>query len=621
MSSLDFPSSPTNGQTYIVNGISYRYDSAVGAWLIDSYVSSDYVLFSLNHANAAFDQANTASDRSNVALSTSSAALDTSNDSLELATFAYDQANTGRNHANAAFAAANNVEPQIAPTYNQANTSRTHANAAFTQANNAYAQANAAAEIANTKLSLSGGTISGDIFVTGNLFVAGNATTFAANNLVINDPFVLLANNNNDDSIDLGFAAHYNTDLHTGLFRSSETKEWYLFKNYDAHFFYEGGGNIDLSGNNFTLDTINTNLRTSNLILGGANAIVTIGAAFDKANSTTYTSNVVISVDDNVNAALRITQIGTGDAIRVEDSVNPDSTSFVIDANGHVGIGINEPTSDLHVLGTANISELLVTGNVAVDGNVIFVNTVSNRVGIGTENPASAMHVMGLITAEAAAPLLYLRDSDATNATQYVGYIDFRDSTDTRAGYIGFGSTNTPDFYMYASDPSGNIRFHSGGTTERMRIAASGNVLIGRTTDSTVGSAVKLEVNGAVNASSLLINGQALSAKPRVFAATTNTSPLVWNSNNYDQYSFTGLSNSLTLNADSGAPSDGQKIIFRFKPSGSQSLSWTTGSANSFRAMAVTLPTSLVSGKTTYVGCIYNAFDSRWDVVATSTEP
>ena len=36
---------------------------------------------------------------------------------------------------------------------------------------------------------------------------------------------------------------------------------------------------------------------------------------------------------------VRITQTGTGNAFVVEDSNNPDSTPFVIDANGRVGIG------------------------------------------------------------------------------------------------------------------------------------------------------------------------------------------------------------------------------------------------------------------------------------------
>ena len=33
MASLDFPSNPTNGQTYALNGVTYYYNSSMGAWL------------------------------------------------------------------------------------------------------------------------------------------------------------------------------------------------------------------------------------------------------------------------------------------------------------------------------------------------------------------------------------------------------------------------------------------------------------------------------------------------------------------------------------------------------------------------------------------------------------
>jgi hypothetical protein len=51
--------------------------------------------------------------------------------------------------------------------------------------------------------------------------------------------------------------------------------------------------------------------------------------------------------------ALRITQTGTGDAILVEDSANPDATPFVVLAAGDVGIGTNAPLAKLHVAGEA----------------------------------------------------------------------------------------------------------------------------------------------------------------------------------------------------------------------------------------------------------------------------
>ena len=33
MASLDFPSNPTNNQTYSLNGVTYYYNAAIGAWL------------------------------------------------------------------------------------------------------------------------------------------------------------------------------------------------------------------------------------------------------------------------------------------------------------------------------------------------------------------------------------------------------------------------------------------------------------------------------------------------------------------------------------------------------------------------------------------------------------
>jgi len=62
----------------------------------------------------------------------------------------------------------------------------------------------------------------------------------------------------------------------------------------------------------------------------------------DKAEKTvanTFTANQIVSVTDNTNAALRITQLGSGNALLVEDSANPDSTPFVIDGLGKINIG------------------------------------------------------------------------------------------------------------------------------------------------------------------------------------------------------------------------------------------------------------------------------------------
>ena len=56
-----------------------------------------------------------------------------------------------------------------------------------------------------------------------------------------------------------------------------------------------------------------------------------------------FTSGQAITVNSTTNA-LRINQLGTGPALVVEDSTNPDTTSFVVDAAGNVGVGVNPTT-------------------------------------------------------------------------------------------------------------------------------------------------------------------------------------------------------------------------------------------------------------------------------------
>ena len=111
-------------------------------------------------------------------------------------------------------------------------------------------------------------------------------------------------------------------------------------------------------------------------------------------------------------------------------------------------------------------------------------------------------------------------------------------------------------------------------------------------------------------------------ANATAVATASVTSPLAWDSSAYAQYALTALANALTINADANAaPVDGQKMTFRFKDNGTaRALTWTTGSAKSFRVIGTTLPTTTVVNKIVYVGCIYNAADSRWDVIAVGQE-
>ena len=66
------------------------------------------------------------------------------------------------------------------------------------------------------------------------------------------------------------------------------------------------------------------------------------------AVSPVLSGNVTIS-SDTPSPALQITQTGTGPALKVQDSSDPDVTPFIVDSTGQVGIGTATPSSALEI--------------------------------------------------------------------------------------------------------------------------------------------------------------------------------------------------------------------------------------------------------------------------------
>jgi len=138
---------------------------------------------------------------------------------------------------------------------------------------------------------------------------------------------------------------------------------------------------------------------------------------------------------------------------------------------------------------------------------------------------------------------------------------------------------------------------------------------------------VPLLLNGLAGTSGQVLISQGSATQPqwgtvlpRANTAGATSGTLTPNGDTTDLFVAEGLTGAITLATPSGTPANGQKLLIRLKDNGTaRGITWTT-SSGAYRAIGITLPTTTVISKTTYVGCVYNSADSFWDAVATVTQ-
>jgi hypothetical protein len=101
----------------------------------------------------------------------------------------------------------------------------------------------------------------------------------------------------------------------------------------------------------------------------------------------------------------------------------------------------------------------------------------------------------------------------------------------------------------------------------------------------------------------------------RVQSVTSNATVTPTSTN--DLVKITAQAAGLTLANPTGTFAEGQALIIRIKDDGT-ARAITYGS--DYRAIGVTLPTTTVLSKTTYLGIIFNDTDTKWDVVGVTTQ-
>jgi hypothetical protein len=194
-------------------------------------------------------------------------------------------------------------------------------------------------------------------------------------------------------------------------------------------------------------------------ITGNA-ATVTNGAYVNVVN--TFSTNQIISTS-STSDALRITQTGSGNALLVEDSANPDSTPFVINNAGNVirgytaTIASNLGTGALQSIGSDVSSSALTTlGLYSATGSrraaIEFVKSATNT--IDTQAQVVSGEALALIQASGSDGTAFIP------AATIAAFVDGTPGTNDMPGRLVFSTTADG-----ASTP-----------TERMRISSTGQL-------------------------------------------------------------------------------------------------------------------------------------------------
>lgn len=103
----------------------------------------------------------------------------------------------------------------------------------------------------------------------------------------------------------------------------------------------------------------------------------------------------------------------------------------------------------------------------------------------------------------------------------------------------------------------------------------------------------------------------------RSAVSTASSATPTPNADTTNQYNLTALAAAAAFGAPTGTPLDGQKLIIRIKDNATpRALTWNS----IYRPLGIALPTTTSASKTTYMQFIYNAADTKWDLVALSQE-
>jgi len=291
-----------------------------------------------------------------------------------------------------------------------------------------------------------------------------------------------------------------------------------------------------------------------------------------KVISTMSTNGAVAILDEGTSITSGVKKINFVGATVTATNSGDDVTVNVSAGTGTVtSVGLSGGTTGL----TASGSPITTTGTITLDGTLAVANG-----GTGATTAGNALTNLGAYPSANPSGFTSNTGTVTSVAATVPAFLSVTGSPVTTSGTLAITLSGTA------------LPIANGGTSATTLAGASIATYTG--TETLTNKRIDPRVTSAASASSLT---------PDISAS--------------DVYAYTALAAGLTINAPTGTPVDGDKLMFRLLDNGtSRALTWNA----TYTVIGVTLPTATTISKTTYVGCIYNANNTRWDVIAVTTQ-